>query len=45
VPGCVGLALPYPRCPKLKEKEQPVVYIKVKGMVASRLEGLSLEVA
>lgn len=30
---------------KLKEKGQPVVYVKVKGMVASRLEGLSLEVA
>jgi len=28
---------------KLKEKGQPVVYVKVK--VASRLEGLSLEVA
>jgi len=30
---------------KLKEKEQPVVYVKVKRMAASRLEGLSLEVA
>ena len=30
---------------KLKEKGQPVVYVKVKRMAASRLEGLSLEVA
>jgi len=30
---------------KVKEKSQPVVYVKVKRMVASRLEGLSLEVA
>ena len=30
---------------KLKEKGQPVVYVKVKRMTASRLEGLSLEVA
>ncbi len=30
---------------KLREKGQPVVYVKVKRMTASRLEGLSLEVA
>ena len=30
---------------KLKEKGQAVVYVKVKGLSASRLEGLSLEVA
>ena len=30
---------------KLREKSQPVVYVKVKRMAASRLEGLSLEVA
>ncbi len=30
---------------KLKEKDQAVVYVKVKRMAASRLEGLSLEVA
>ena len=30
---------------KLKEKGQPLVYVKVKRMAASRLEGLSLEVA
>ena len=30
---------------KLKEKGQPVVHVKVKRMAASRLEGLSLEVA
>lgn len=30
---------------KLKEKGQPVLYIKVKRITASRLEGLSLEVA
>ena len=30
---------------KLKEKGQPVVYVKVKGLSSSRLEGLSLEVA
>lgn len=30
---------------KLREKGQPLVYVKVKGMAASRLEGLSLEVA
>ncbi len=30
---------------KLKAKGQPVVYVKVKHIAASRLEGLSLEVA
>jgi len=30
---------------KMREKGQAVVYVRVKGMVASRLEGLSLEVA
>lgn len=30
---------------KMKEKGQAVVYVKVKGIAASRLEGLSLEVA
>lgn len=30
---------------KLKERGQPLVYVKVKRMAASRLEGLSLEVA
>ena len=30
---------------KFKEKGQPVVYVKVKGLSSSRLEGLSLEVA
>lgn len=30
---------------KLREKGQPVVHVKVKCMVACRLEGLSLEVA
>ena len=30
---------------KMREKGQPVVYVKVKGIAASRLEGLSLEVA
>jgi hypothetical protein len=30
---------------KLREKGQPVVYVKVKGLASSRLEGLSLEVA
>lgn len=30
---------------KLKEKGQAVVYVKVKGISSSRLEGLSLEVA
>jgi len=30
---------------KQREKGQPVVYVKVKRLVASRLEGLSLEVA
>jgi len=30
---------------KLRERGQPVVYAKVKRMAASRLEGLSLEVA
>jgi len=30
---------------KFKERGQPVVYVKVKRMAASRLEGLSLEVA
>ena len=30
---------------RLKEKGQPVVYVKVKRLSSSRLEGLSLEVA
>lgn len=30
---------------KMREKGQAVVYVRVKGMAASRLEGLSLEVA
>ena len=30
---------------KLKEKGQAVVYVKVKALSSSRLEGLSLEVA
>ncbi len=30
---------------KVKEKGQPVVYVKVKRITASRLEGLSLKVA
>lgn len=30
---------------KLKERGQPVVYVKVKRIATSRLEGLSLEVA
>ena len=30
---------------KMREKGQPVVYVKVKGIAASRLEGLTLEVA
>ncbi len=30
---------------KLKAKGQPVVYVKIKRIAASRLEGLSLEVA
>jgi hypothetical protein len=30
---------------KVKEKDQPVVSVKVKRMMASRLEGLSLKVA
>ena len=30
---------------KMRERGQTVVYIRVKGMAASRLEGLSLEVA
>lgn len=30
---------------KMREKGQAVVYVRVKGIAASRLEGLSLEVA
>jgi hypothetical protein len=30
---------------RLQEKGQPVVYVKVKGILSSRPEGLSLEVA
>ena len=30
---------------KLRARGQPIVYVKVKGLSSSRLEGLSLEVA
>lgn len=30
---------------KMREKGQSIVYVKVKGITTSRLEGLSLEVA